>query len=86
MALHPISRCSAPAHSGAELEQWRAIKAAITDVMLDHGATTTHHHAVGRDFRPWYEQQTPELVRSALGAVKTCLDPTGVMNPGVLLP
>ena len=27
------------------------------------GGTITHHHAVGRDHRPWYDRQRPEPVR-----------------------
>ncbi len=75
-----------PARRGAELEQWNTIKGAITDSMLDHGGTVTHHHAVGRDFRPWYDRQRPEGFAAALGAAKRALDPAGVLNPGVLLP
>ena len=74
-----------PARRGAELPQWDSIKTAITDAMLDHGATVTHHHAVGRDFRPWYERQLPPLHQRALAAAKRAVDPSGVLNPGVLL-
>ena len=34
--------------------------------------------------RPWYEQQRPEPFGDVLDAVKATLDPTGVLNPGVL--
>jgi alkyldihydroxyacetonephosphate synthase len=74
-----------PARAGAELEQWQTIKDAITSAMLDAGGTVTHHHAVGRDFRPWYDRQRPELFAQALRAAKRELDPNGVLNPGVLL-
>jgi alkyldihydroxyacetonephosphate synthase len=74
-----------PARRGAELPQWDLIKTAITDAMLEHGATVTHHHAVGRDFRPWYESQLPPLYQRALAAAKRAVDPSGVLNPGVLL-
>jgi alkyldihydroxyacetonephosphate synthase len=40
---------------------------------------------VGRDHRPWYDRQRPELFARALGAAKSSLDPAGVMNPGVLI-
>ncbi len=82
----PYFTVIAPATRGRELRQWDAIKAAITDAMLEHGGTVTHHHAVGRDVRPFYERQRPELFAGALGAVKHHLDPSGILNPGVLLP
>ncbi len=75
-----------PATRGAELEQWDLIKAAAADAVLASGGTITHHHSVGRDHLPWYDQQRPELFASSLRAVKDVLDPTGVCNPGVLLP
>ena len=53
--------------------------------MLDLGGTITHHHAVGRDHRPWYDRQRPDLFAEAMGAAKARLDPAGVLNPGVLI-
>jgi FAD linked oxidases, C-terminal domain len=50
-----------------------------------YGATITHHHAVGRDHRTWYDRQRPEPFAAALRAVKTTLDPAAIMNPGVLI-
>lgn len=81
----PYFTVIAPARAGAELEQWAVVKEAVTSAMLAAGGTVTHHHAVGRDFRPWYERQRPEPFARALAAAKRELDPNGVLNPGVLL-
>lgn len=70
---------------GALLEQWQAIKDAASDALIAAGGTITHHHAVGRDHRKWYDRQRPELFATALRAVKRGLDPTGMLNPGVLV-
>ena len=70
---------------GALLEQWQAIKDAAGDAVIAAGGTITHHHAVGRDHRPWYDRQRPELFAAALRAAKSALDPRGVLNPGVLI-
>jgi alkyldihydroxyacetonephosphate synthase len=70
---------------GALLEQWQAIKTAAGDALIAAGGTITHHHAVGRDHRPWYDQQRPELFAAALRAAKRQLDPQGLLNPGVLI-
>ncbi len=69
----------------ALVEQWDEIKAAVSEAIIAHGGTITHHHAVGRDHRPWYDRQRPAPVASALRALKTALDPAGIMNPGVLV-
>ncbi|HET9620798.1 MAG TPA: FAD-binding oxidoreductase [Kofleriaceae bacterium] len=70
---------------GAELAQWRALKAAAAEALAAAGGTITHHHAVGRIHRPWYDRERPALFADALAAVKRTLDPHGVLNPGVLV-
>ncbi len=67
------------------LLQWREAKVAASDAILAAGGTITHHHGVGTDHRPWYEQEVGALGTSVLRAVKSTLDPAGVMNPGVLV-
>jgi alkyldihydroxyacetonephosphate synthase len=81
----PYFTVMAPAVRGGEVEQWDEIKAAASEAVIEGGGTITHHHAVGRDHRPWYDRQRPELFGDALVAVKRTLDPDGVLNPGVLV-
>lgn len=68
------------------LPQWLAAKAAACDAITAVGATITHHHAVGTDHKPWLSAEIGDLGVSVLRAVKADLDPTGVLNPGVLIP
>ncbi len=82
----PYYTVLAPGRRGSELEQWDAIKAAAGDAIEKLGGTITHHHAVGRDHRPWYDRERPDGFGLALAAAKRALDPAGVLNPGVLLP
>jgi len=70
---------------GLQLETWDAIKASVSDAIIEHGGTITHHHAVGRDHRPWYERERGELFTTTLTGLKSTLDPKWVLNPGVLL-
>lgn len=70
---------------GDELAQWQAIKAAALDALTSAGGTVTHHHAVGRTHRPWYDRERPARFGDALAAVKRELDPRGILNPGVLV-
>jgi alkyldihydroxyacetonephosphate synthase len=81
----PYFTVLAPARRGSEVEQWDEIKAAVSDVVIDAGGTITHHHAVGRDHRPWYDRQRPGPFADALRAAKAELDPKGLLNPGVLV-
>jgi alkyldihydroxyacetonephosphate synthase len=81
----PYYTVLARAKRGEEIEQWQAIKRAVSDVVIAEGGTITHHHAVGRDHRPWYDRQRPEPFATALRGAKAAVDPAGIMNPGVLL-
>lgn len=81
----PYYSVIAPGRRGSQLAQWAEIKAAASETLLAHGGTITHHHAVGRDHRPWYDRQRPEGFARALAAAKRALDPKGILNPGVLL-
>ncbi len=69
-----------------EIGQWRAVKSAASEAIVEGGGTITHHHAVGRDHAPWMEREVGEAGLRALAAVKSELDPTGIMNPGKLAP
>ena len=81
----PYFTVIAPGRRGAEVAQWDEIKVAASEALLAAGATITHHHAIGRDHRPWYDRQRPEPFARALAAAKAAVDPRGVLNPGVLL-
>jgi alkyldihydroxyacetonephosphate synthase len=81
----PYFTVMAPAVRGGEVEQWDEIKAAASEAVIEGGGTITHHHAVGRDHRPWYDRQRPDPFAAALRAAKGELDPTGILNPGVLI-
>jgi alkyldihydroxyacetonephosphate synthase len=80
----PYYTVIAPGRKGSELEQWDEIKSAASEALLRLGGTITHHHAVGRDHRPWYDRERPDGFARALRAAKRELDPGGILNPGVL--
>lgn len=82
----PYFSVIAAGRRGSELAMWDDIKAASMEILTRHRATVTHHHAVGRDHRPGYDRQRPDVFAAALTASKAALDPTGILNPGVLLP
>ena len=81
----PYYTVLAKGRRGDELAQWGEIKAAASEAILRFGGTITHHHAVGRDHRPWYDRQRPGPFAAALAATKSALDPHGILNPGVLI-
>ncbi|WP_189061071.1 FAD-binding oxidoreductase [Longimycelium tulufanense] len=73
--------------------QWQQAKAAACNAIAAHNTawggptgTITHHHAVGTDHRPWLEGEIGAVGAEVLAAVKERLDPTGILNPGKLVP
>jgi alkyldihydroxyacetonephosphate synthase len=81
----PYYSIEAPGKRGSQLRQMEEIKSAVSDALIKLGGTITHHHAVGRYHRPWYDKQRPELFAQALRAAKKAVDPAGILNPGVLI-
>ncbi len=71
---------------GNPIEQWRAAKTAACDAIVAAGGTITHHHAVGADHRSWMRDEVGELGVQVLRAIKSTLDPAGILNPGKLIP
>jgi alkyldihydroxyacetonephosphate synthase len=70
----------------AQQAQWEGIKEVATDTILSAGGTLSHHHGVGRDHTPWLQKEIGPLGVKTLRTLKRTLDPTGTMNPGILLP
>lgn len=65
--------------------RWRELKGAASNAILQAGGTITHHHGVGRDHVEPFGREIGELGVEALRAIKSRLDPAGIMNPGVLV-
>jgi alkyldihydroxyacetonephosphate synthase len=65
--------------------QWRAVKERASRAIVEGGGTITHHHAVGVDHAGWMDREIGAEGVAALQALKSQLDPAGIMNPGKLL-
>ncbi len=68
-----------------EIGQWRTVKEAASRAICEGAGTITHHHAVGRDHEPWMRDEVGSTGLAALRALKSELDPAGIMNPGKLM-
>lgn len=66
-------------------EQWQVVKQATADAILAAGGTLPHYHGIGCG-RPLGLEEVGPLGIESLEALKRTFDPTGIMNPGVLLP
>jgi FAD/FMN-containing dehydrogenase len=62
------------------------VDGAVLELAAAHGGSIGAEHGVGRAKRPWLHLSRTPAELAAMRAVKTALDPTGLLNPGVLLP
>jgi alkyldihydroxyacetonephosphate synthase len=65
---------------------YHACWAAVMEASLQAGGTIAHHHGIGRVRREWMARELGPGGLAALQQIKRALDPSGFMNPGVLLP
>ncbi len=73
------------AQSSDPAAQWRSAKSAAMEAILAASGSISHHHGVGRDHQPWLAEEIGELGVTVLSAIKRELDPTGILNPGILV-
>ena len=71
---------------GQEVEQYLQVKRVVQQSFIDHGATLSHHHAVGTEHLPWLAADISPAGVQAVSAIKRELDPANIMNPGRLMP
>ncbi|MEO8968992.1 MAG: FAD-binding oxidoreductase [Solirubrobacteraceae bacterium] len=65
--------------------QWRAAKRMTGAAILAHGGSISHHHGIGRDHRDELARELGDLGVELLRSVKRTLDPSGILNPGILI-
>ena len=64
------------------LASWKA----VLDATASNGGGVAHHHGIGRVRKNHLSQDLGDSGVAVLRAVKSALDPEGIMNPGVLFP
>ncbi len=78
--------CIFPRALDDEIAQWRALKQAASNAIVENGGTISHHHGIGQDHLPWMAAEKGALGLEILRAIKRTLDPAGILNPGKLIP
>jgi alkyldihydroxyacetonephosphate synthase len=68
--------------SGDGLEQYGIVKSAVQQAFIDHGATLSHHHAVGTEHAEWLEQDISAPGVALLRSLFDGVDPGANLNPG----
>ncbi len=68
-----------------DLARWRALKAAVSEAIVNNGGTISHQHGVGSDHAPYLEAEKGALGIGAMKALFRHFDPECRMNPGKLV-
>jgi glycolate oxidase len=63
----------------------KAVQADLYRAALDLGGTVTGEHGIGSARREWLEEQRGTEAVRVMRAIKTALDPQGLLNPGKVL-
>jgi FAD/FMN-containing dehydrogenase len=64
----------------------REINEVVHDILLRHGGSISAEHGIGAVRRDELARTADPLELELMSALKTTLDPKGLMNPGKLLP
>jgi len=59
---------------------------AVLRLVAEHGGSISAEHGIGRAKRHWLHLVRSDAEITAFRRIKAALDPTGLLNPGVLLP
>jgi len=63
-----------------------AVDDAVLRLVASHGGSISAEHGIGRAKRPWLHLVRSAAELAAMRRIKDALDPSGLLNPGVLLP
>ena len=58
------------------------VRDAIFRAALDLGGTVTGEHGIGSARREWLRSSAATAPSGVMRAIKTALDPLGILNPG----
>lgn len=69
-----------------DMAHWRALKHAVSAVIVAAGATISHQHGVGADHAPYLAAEKGVAGLAMIDSVLTAIDPERMMNPHTLMP
>jgi alkyldihydroxyacetonephosphate synthase len=81
-----FSFAARPAAAEAMAERYQACWKTIIETTAALGGGIAHHHGIGRVRSSYLHHDLGAPGLATLARIKAALDPTGIMNPGVLLP
>jgi FAD/FMN-containing dehydrogenase len=62
------------------------IDSAVLDLVVEHGGSISAEHGIGTAKKRWLHLNRSDAEIAAMRSIKQALDPSGILNPNVLLP
>jgi alkyldihydroxyacetonephosphate synthase len=81
-----FSFAARPDTAPAMADRYRTCWQRIIETTANLGGGIAHHHGIGRIRAPYLHHDVGAVGIATLARIKAALDPSGIMNPGVLLP
>ena len=69
----------------AELERYSAFTEDMVDLVLGEGGSLKAEHGTGRVMAPYVRRQYGDELYAVMRSIKDLFDPTGMLNPGVIM-
>jgi len=70
---------------GAGLKRYKAFTEDMVDLVLGEGGSLKAEHGTGRVMAPYVRRQYGDELYAVMREVKALFDPTGMLNPGVII-
>jgi alkyldihydroxyacetonephosphate synthase len=65
-----------------DINEYLTVQYGILEAILKAGAAVSHHHGIGKQTAPWFEEQVGERWVDVIRALRNHFDPNQIMNPG----
>ena len=65
-----------------DINEYLTLQYGILEAILKAGAAVSHHHGIGKQTAPWFEEQVGERWVDVIRALRNHFDPNQIMNPG----
>ncbi|MGZ6192228.1 MAG: FAD-binding oxidoreductase, partial [Syntrophales bacterium] len=65
-----------------EINEYLSLQYGILEAVLKAGAAVSHHHGIGKQTAPWFEEQVGKQWVDVVRVLRDHFDPNQIMNPG----
>jgi len=67
---------------GEDINEYLGLQYGILEAVFKAGAAVSHHHGIGKQTAPWFEEQVGKHWVDVIRVLRNHFDPNQIMNPG----